>query len=604
MAEQAGQAAAFSQGGSLFGSDELDEAPAEAAPKWEKPEAAPGERLTLGQRLEAQIGAVMPEASEPFQNKSFKSTQIREGMKMSGRFAAQQRGVKGFTRLHRMGLFYGAGSGKTAVMLGGASEIIHSGAAKKVMMAVPSIVQGQFGGEAVNMLDPTTGIKIHAKPGESFEERLAAYRDPEVHACVVTHQALRDDSIKMMVANQGKTEDEVSKWAMTASPDELRHGLDAAFKQHGADFQALMIDEGHDALNRKGKPDSLLAKIMDAHSENAAYYMPATGTPIKNDPSEAFDWLHKLDPTRYPKGAEPEFMRRYGSDTSVTRRALKAELGRYFFTDRVGSGVTAHHHDETVQLSAEQNADVERITRAAGKLQIGEDTVKWAKELAPGQFEGHSESEFPEIANGIKRSVGTFRETAMDKAINAHPQGGKLTAAVKMAQDRVAEGKPVVIFAHRLDAVDQIHKAMEAAGLRVASLTGHDSAKDKAAKLGRFQGGPGRAPEADVIVMSDAGAVGANLQRGKVLIHMDQPMTQKTHEQRTARIDRLGQTSDVEVVNMLADHEWDRKARARVAQKKMLADIYQSKDGNYDDAGLAQTLRDLRSRTIQTQSAA
>ena len=177
--EQAGQAALFSQGGSLFGSDELDEAPQAESPKWEKPESAPGERLTLGQRLEAQIAAVMPEASEPFQDKGFKSTKIREGMKMSGRFAAQQRGVKAFTKLKRMGLYYGAGSGKTAVMLGGASEVIHSGAAKKVMMAVPSIVQGQFGGEAMNMLDPTTGIKVHAKPGESYEERLAAYRDPK-----------------------------------------------------------------------------------------------------------------------------------------------------------------------------------------------------------------------------------------------------------------------------------------------------------------------------------------------------------------------------------------------------------------------------------------
>jgi hypothetical protein len=603
-AEQAGQAALFSQGGSLFGADELGDEPQVETPKWEKPEAAPGERMTLGQRLEAQIAAVMPEASEPFQDKSFKSTKIREGMKMSGRFAAQQRGVKGFAKLKRMGMFYGAGSGKSAVMLGGASEIIHSGAAKKVMMAVPSIVQGQFGSEAVNMLDPTTGIKVHAKPGESYEERLAAYRDPELHACVVTHQALRDDSIKLMAQHQNKTEDEISKWAMTADPQELCQGLAAAFTSAGADFQGLMVDEGHDALNRKGKPDSLLAKILDAHSANATHYLPATGTPIKNDPSEAFDWLHKLAPDRYPMTAQAEFLRRYGDNTAVTRRALKAELGRYFFTDRVGSGVTAHHHDQTVPLSAEQNSDIDRITRASAKLQLGEDPIKWAKELAPQAFDGKPESEHGQIADGIRRAVGTFRESAMDKAINAHPQGGKLAAAVKLAQDHVAEGKPAVIFCHRLDAVEHTLAAMEKAGLRVVGLTGKDSAKDKATKIGRFQGGPGRQPDADVIVMSDAGATGANLQRGKLLVHMDQPMTQKTWEQRTARIDRLGQTSDVDVVNLLADHEWDRKARERVGRKKLLADIYQSKDGNFDDSGLAQSLRDLRSRTLAAQAAA
>ena len=98
---------------------------------------------------------------------------------------------------------------------------------------------------------------------------------------------------------------------------------------------------------------------------------------------------------------------------------------------------------------------------------------------------------------------------------------------------------------------------------------------------------------------SDAAATGANLQRGKALIHMDQPMTYKTHEQRTARIDRLGQTEDVEVVNLMADHEWDRKARARVGRKQVLASTYQSKEGYLDDSGLAESLRLLRARQAQ-----
>ena len=221
---------------------------------------------------------------------------------------------------------------------------------------------------------------------------------------MITHQALRDDSIKMMAATQGKTEDEISKWAMSCPPEELKAELAAAFEQHGASFQALMVDEGHDALNRKGKPDSLLAKILDAHAHNATHYLPATGTPIKNDSSECFDWLRKLDPERYPATGQAEFLRRYGDNTAVTRRALKAELGRYFFVDRVGSGVTAHHQNTTVPLSAEQNTDIERITRAAAKLQLGgEDAIKWAKELAPAQFEGKPESDHAAIAEGDQK---------------------------------------------------------------------------------------------------------------------------------------------------------------------------------------------------------
>jgi hypothetical protein len=596
--EQAGEASLFGQGGGLFSDDEL-EGGAEESPKWEKPEAAPGERLTLGGRLEDQIRAVMPSASEPFQSKRFNPTKVAEGLSMSGRFAAQQRGIKGGVLLKRMGLFYGAGSGKTAIMMGTASELVHSGKAKKIIMAVPSIVQGQFGSEAINFLDPKTGIKVHARPGESFEERVAAYKDPGKHAVVVTHQALRDDSIKILAEALGKTEDEASTWAMNAGEKELEGALDSAFKAKGIDFQGLMMDEGHDALNRKGKPDSLLAKILDSHAHNAPYYMPATGSPVKNDPSEAFDWLHKLDPGRYPREGREEFLRRYGSDSAVSRRGLKAELSRYFFAERVHPGVAAHRHQHTVALTAGQRSDIDRIERASGKLRLGEDSLKWAKELAPDRFEGVPEGQHQAIADGIKKAVGTFKQAAMDRAINVG--GGKVEASVQHAKDSLAEGKPVVIFAHRLESVAALHKAMEEAGIPVVSLTGHDSSTEKVKKLASFQGAN---HTADVIILSDAGATGANLQRGKHLIHYDQPMTYKTHEQRSARIHRLGQTQDVDITDLVADHEHERKSLERVARKKGLADIYQGKEGYLDDSGIAEDLRSLRARQSQANEEA
>lgn len=597
--DQAGQAALFSQGASLFGSEELGGETPKEAPVWEKPETAPGERHTLGGRLEAQIGAIMPTASEPFQSKSFNPVKIAEGMSMNGRFAPQQRGIKAATELERIGLFYGAGSGKTAVMMGATSELVTSGKAKKFMMAVPSIVQGQFGSEAINFLDPSSGIKIHAKPGATFDERLAAYRDPGVHATVVTHQGLRDDSIKMLATHLGKTEDEASSWAMSATPEDLKGALKGAFAQHGASFDGLMIDEGHDALNRKGKPDSLLAKIIDAHGHNSRFYVGATGSPVKNDSSEAFDWLHKIDPTKYPKEGRDEFLRRYGNDNPSNRRALKSELSRYFFAERVHPGVGAHHKDQSIQLDADQHAAVTMIEKASAKLRIGEDPVKWAKILAPKQFEGQPQEAEAEIADRVKKAVGTFKETAMNRAVNIG--GAKATAAIAHVKDRLAEGKPCVVFAHNLESVQALHKMLTDQGIPATALTGKDSSSDKAAKLATFQGAN---HSVDVIVMSDAGATGANLQRGKTLIHMDQPMTAKTHEQRTARIHRLGQTEDVEVVNMLADHEWDRKARERVQKKAVLADVYQSKEGYLDDSGLAEELRAIRSRKTQAEEAA
>jgi hypothetical protein len=592
-------AAAQTQSG-LFGDTSDDH---DASQKPAPLELRPGERLTLGETLENQLRAAMPTAAAAFSGS--KPVDIRNGLSMSGRFVNQQRAVKAITSLKRLGLFYGAGSGKTGIMLGALGELHHAKQGRvKTIMAVPSIVQAQFGAEAIRFLDPSKGIQIHARPGASFEERLQAYRNPDTHAVVVTHQALRDDSLNVLAQHRGEDLDAARAWVKATPPKELSKAMKEAWASHGVDIHALMVDEGHDALNRKGKPDSTLARLIDANGHSSEYYVGATGSPVKNDCSEAFDWLHKIDPDRYPPEAREEFLRRYGVDTGLSRRSMKLELSRYFFADRVHPGVGASHHEISVGLTPAQQSDVDRIEQAVAKLRTkAPDTLKWAKQLAPDAFQGKPESDHAAIAEGIRKAVGTFRESALNRAINLHPESAKIQEHIRICKDRLAEGKPVVIFAHNLEAVDAIHKGLEKNGIRVVSLTGKDSTKEKAAKVARFQPQGGGTPEADVIVLSDAAATGVNLQRAKVLIHHDQPMTYKTHEQRCARIHRLGQTEDVEIMNLLANHPFERAARERVKRKEVLAGTFQSPEGYLDDTGIAERLAILRARRIQKEAA-
>ena len=585
--------------GSMFNTAEYDE----VAPGPKEPRH--GERLTLGRTLENQIRNYMPFGAKAYAG-------VRGGVQMnssamSGRFMQNQRAVKAITRLKRMGLFMGAGSGKTSVMLGAATELHHSGKLTKAIMAVPSIVQAQFGAEGAKFIDPASGFGLHARPGESFQERMQAYRDPASHAVVVTHQALRDDTIKVLQQHRGDaTPEDTVAWVKSVGPADLAKTAKTAWSAAGVDFNTLMIDEGHDALNRKGKPDSTLARIMDALGHSSEYYVPATGSPVKNDSSEAFDWLTKLDPARYPRTARDEFLRRYGTDTPMSRRSLKMELSRYFFVGKVPSGVVAHIHDVNIPTTPKQDAAIQSVDQASAKLRTGDpDIIRWANQMDGKSFEGKPESEHQAIAEGVKKAVGTFRESAISRILNTDPEGLKIAKHVEMAKEKVAAGKPVVIFAHNLAAVAAIQAAMEKAGLPSISITGKDSAKDKANKVSRYYPSAKDAkPEADVLILSDAAATGVNLQRGKVLIHHDQPMTYKGWEQRTARIDRLGQTEDVEVYNFLADHPADRAARARVKRKEVLANVFQSPEGYLDDSGIAEQLASIRARRMQTANQA
>jgi len=587
------------EAGSMFDLDEFTEE--KPAPELEDFNLKPCHRLSLGPALESQLHQVMPGALKALQGQ-------RRAMKlgpvaMSGQYAPQQRGIKAVTQLKRVGLFYSAGSGKTPIMLGAHAELAKAGKVKKAIYSVPSAVQAQFGSEAASFLDPKSGLYIHANPGETFQERLAAYKDPEIHGVVVTHQALRDDTLKVLGEAKGiKDHDKLVDWVRQAPRAELAAAVKDAWAAAGVDSQALFLDEGHNALNRAGKEDSTLAKVIDAMGDNATYYAAATADPIKNDPSEAFDWLRKMDPKRYPAERRDEWMRRFGKNTPLMRRSMKAELARYYFTARVDPKEAAANQGHNIELTREiQTAPVTDSQRqaldAVDKAMAGLAFAKTPEERAAAAKVLDPDAD-PEL---VAKARGTFKEAAYNRIINMDPKGGKVQKTVELAKQSVADGKPAVVFARNHDSIHAIEAAMQEAGIPCTTLTGKHGADVKAERIEKFQPKQGE-PQAQVIIMSDAGATGINLQRGQTVIHHDIPNTSMIHTQRTARCWRLKQTNNVSEYTVAADHPFDHNNLRRLRRKEYLSSIYKSAEGSMDDTGTAERIRAVRERAKQAMT--
>jgi superfamily II DNA/RNA helicase len=136
-----------------------------------------------------------------------------------------------------------------------------------------------------------------------------------------------------------------------------------------------------------------------------------------------------------------------------------------------------------------------------------------------------------------------------------------------------------------------IQQACKELGLKVALVSGRRTGAEKAAAREGFQAG-----KYDVMLNTDAGSVGQNLQRGSVLVNYDTPDTAMTHEQRIARIDRIGQKNDVTVRDYTTDTPYEKRARKRLATKYALADVFQSPSELIDDSGLAKEIQAARAR--------
>jgi len=561
---------------------------AEPEPEKKNPLAA-DERHTLGQAAEKQIADMVGKVGTNF--KPDQPVQLWQPS-MNGRFINQQRAIKLLELNKRMALAQGVGSGKTVVGLGGFSHLHSQGKVQKGVFAVPSIVQGQFSGEALRYLEPGR-FNFHINPGASREERIKAYQDPDNHFSVVTHQALRDDLLHLGAKQAGISEKEMSDRLSDMPAGQRKAWAHEVMDSAGIPWDFMMVDEGHDLLNRAGKENSGMANVLDAVSHNTPYYINASADPVKNDASEIFDVLRKMDPKRY--NSRDDFMRKYGIDAQASKDGLRRELARHFYPGRIDPGVAAKKTEQTIPLTKAQHSAIEqarhhvaqaRLARMRGQVQV--DSLK---ALSPGSFEGIPEEQYEAVAKRLQSALGMVKDSSIRKIINEHPNNAKIEHVSAIAKER--NGKPGVVFATSRAAVKHIAERLRKEGHRVVTLTGSDSAAEKDRKKRQFHPESGGA-EADIVVASDAAAVGVNLQRGQWLVQYDTPQTAKTHAQRNGRIHRVGQKNNVELIDLIGDHPSERTARARLRDKYDLRGLLTSPLEGLDDTGLASYLQRAR----------
>ncbi|MBX7059046.1 MAG: DEAD/DEAH box helicase family protein [Leptospirales bacterium] len=120
----------------------------------------------------------------------------------------------------------------------------------------------------------------------------------------------------------------------------------------------------------------------------------------------------------------------------------------------------------------------------------------------------------------------------------------KFTKMVETMERMRREGhSKFVIFTQFRTTQDYLEEGLSAAGFRVVSFHGSLSlqAKEEAIQQFRAQG--------DVLICTEAGGEGRNLQFASILINYDLPWSPLKIEQRIGRIHRFGQTRDVYIVN-------------------------------------------------------
>jgi superfamily II DNA or RNA helicase len=126
----------------------------------------------------------------------------------------------------------------------------------------------------------------------------------------------------------------------------------------------------------------------------------------------------------------------------------------------------------------------------------------------------------------------------------------------------------IIIFSEWVRMLELVGGLLDQMDIGYAEHTGKIPQKKRAAQLKRFKNDP----DCPVLLASESGGVGLNLQNANVVINLDLPWNPAKLEQRIARAWRKHQKRDVRVFNLVASDSIEEKMIGKLAFKTALAE--------------------------------
>jgi superfamily II DNA or RNA helicase len=154
------------------------------------------------------------------------------------------------------------------------------------------------------------------------------------------------------------------------------------------------------------------------------------------------------------------------------------------------------------------------------------------------------------------------------------------------------EGRKVVLFSEWTTMLNLIEPLLKKRKLPFVRLDGSVPQKQRQGIVQEFQNNP----ECKLIIMTNAGATGLNLQAANTVINVDLPWNPAILEQRIGRAHRMGQTQPVQVYVLVTEKTIEENLLGTLSAKKDLALAALDVDSETDEVDVASGMDELKSR--------
>ena len=382
---------------------------------------------------------------------------------------------------------------------------------------------------------------------------------------------------------------------------------------HGG-FDMLILDEAHKLRNlySQQNPPRIAVVIQEAlRARNFKYVLMLTATPIHNrlwDLYSLVDLLATAKGHENPLGDEYAFDWTYIDDSKWTARKLRPGR-RDEFRRHVAQYMVRSRRADCQLSFPDRIVRTEGARGSAGEAALMELIGRELNHMSPllqtsvaQALMSSPHALVTQLENMVRN--GTFDRLTLDR-VHAHASTIELTGKEQ----------------HLLELVEQL--ASEKADWRVVIFTGRKPTQNRIGQLlgqrfgssavGYIRGGEARRnqktieqytanpPNVHVIVSTDAGAEGVNLQAGNVVVNYDLPWNPMVLEQRIGRVQRLGSDfANVIVLSLVLRGSIEERIVERLTSRlAMVADALGDIEGvlsalgDEDGEGVEHKVRDL-----------
>ncbi len=346
-----------------------------------------------------------------------------------------------------------------------------------------------------------------------------------------------------------------------------------------AAWDLVIVDEAHHCKNRATRNWQLVNSLKRRH------LFLLTATPVQNNLLELYNLLTLLEPGHLQTEShfKKRYIRRGNPRDPLNRERLRSLLGEVMIRNtrslvqmdlppRYAQTLMAQPRggEEALHRGLNEYLRLRRapVTADRGRQPSEEDEGCVAEDdpqSSPGAAAVESGGRGGQLAPFSRKQVSTLL-----LASGSHPRAlgqslaniagsdaavqplielaGKIDRSAKDHQLLELLGQSrkekVLVFASFRRTLEHLQGLLAQAGIRYVTFSGMESDRQKDAAVEAFQ------REVPVMLCSESGGEGRNLQFANTLVNFDLPWNPMKIEQRVGRIHRIGQTRDVFVFNL------------------------------------------------------